>query len=145
MGGSAFVAMIDDLNLVVDDNRLRIFIGAGGNTKMNKLGDQEVTEAFIELRGFARLTGGVFSAAGRSDKNRGAGIIVLKKGCVDLIGHVIGQDIPMVSGLHLLLFGIVIGDRLRDPGASIGAEDEKTDKDGENDRAHGRFSDEMIL
>jgi hypothetical protein len=111
---------------------------------MNKLGDQKITEALIELGGLTGLAGGVFSAAGCSDKNRSAVIIVLMKGVVDLIGHVIGQDIPMVGGLHLLLFCIFISDRLGDSGASIGAEDEKTDKGSENDRTHGRFSDKMI-
>jgi hypothetical protein len=55
---------------------------------------------------------------------------------MDLTGHIIGQHIPMMGRLHLLLLAEVIGNRLRDTAASRSAEVHKTETGGKYSQAH---------
>ncbi len=60
---------------------------------------------------------------------------------VDLSGHAIGQDIPMVGRLHLLLFGGGIGDRLRDTNAAM---EQRIKKQMQRVKMIGRMADSPI-
>ncbi len=122
--GIAVVAMIDDLYLVVDDDRIGIFSSVGKDAKINKLSDEKIAKAFVELCRLTGLAGGVFCAAGLSDKDRSSRILVSLQGFMDLVCHIIGQDIPMMGGLHFLLFAVFIGYGLGDANAARAAEGE---------------------
>ncbi len=122
--GIAVVAMIDDLDLVVDDDRIGIFGGVGKDAKINKLSDEKIAKAFIELCRLAGLAWGVFCAAGLPDKDRSSRIVVSLQGLFYLVCHIIGQDIPMMGRLHFLLFAVFIGYCLGDANAARAAEGE---------------------